>query len=135
MTNLYTCFADCLSVCFFLSNKRQNGWTDQTQILCGTLGPWEDLWMIKISKISLQKIWLSLNLVNPRTFLFDLVFVSSLLYKEEMFTIEIEDKPKIHQTKLVGYRCESTLSLLHEGSLEITLKGESGKMKKRGKIL
>ena len=33
-----------LSVCFFVSNKRQNGWTDQPQILCGTSrGPREGL--------------------------------------------------------------------------------------------
>ena len=25
-----------LSVCLFVSNKRQNGWTDRAQILCGT---------------------------------------------------------------------------------------------------
>ena len=27
----------CLGVCLFVSNKPQNGWTDRTQILCGTL--------------------------------------------------------------------------------------------------
>ena len=26
----------CLSVCLFVSNKRQNGWTDRVQILCVT---------------------------------------------------------------------------------------------------
>ena len=25
-----------LSVCLFVSNKRQNGWTDRAQIFCGT---------------------------------------------------------------------------------------------------
>ena len=40
----------------FESNKRQNGWTDLAQILCGTLhGPREGLWMIKISKICLHQ--------------------------------------------------------------------------------
>ena len=38
----------CLFVCLFASNKRQNGWTDQAQIFCGTSrDPREGLWMIK----------------------------------------------------------------------------------------
>ena len=44
----------CLSVCLFvcLCNKRQNGWTDQAQILCRTSRDHrEGLWMIKILKI------------------------------------------------------------------------------------
>ena len=42
----------CLSVCLFVSNKRQNGWTDRAQIFCGTSrDPREGLWMIKILKI------------------------------------------------------------------------------------
>ena len=44
-----------LSVCLFVSNKRQNGWTDRAQILwCDTSqsrNPREDLWMVKILKI------------------------------------------------------------------------------------
>jgi len=40
----------CLSnvnVCFFVSNKRQNGSTDRAQIFCGTSRePREGLWMI-----------------------------------------------------------------------------------------
>ena len=39
----------CLFVCLFVSNKRQNGWTDWTQIFCGTSRDHrEGLWMIKI---------------------------------------------------------------------------------------
>ena len=39
----------CLSVCLFVSNKRQNGWTDRAQIFCGTSRDhMEGLWMIKI---------------------------------------------------------------------------------------
>jgi len=46
----------CLSGCLFVSNKRQNGWTDQAQILCGTSRvPREGLWMIKISNIWLHQ--------------------------------------------------------------------------------
>ena len=33
--NLFVNLA-CLSVCLCVSNKRQNGWTDQAHILCGT---------------------------------------------------------------------------------------------------
>jgi len=41
-------------VCPFVTNKRQNGWTDRAQILCRTSrDPREGLWMIKISKICL----------------------------------------------------------------------------------
>ena len=41
----------CLSVCLFVSNKRQNGWTDRAQIFWGILrDPREGLWMIKFSK-------------------------------------------------------------------------------------
>ena len=37
-------------VCLFVSNKRQNGYTDRAQILCGTSrDSREGLWMIKIS--------------------------------------------------------------------------------------
>ena len=38
-----------VSVCLFVSNKRQNGWTDPAQIFCGTSrDPREGLWMIEI---------------------------------------------------------------------------------------
>jgi len=34
--------------CLFVSNKRQNGWTDRAQIFCGTSRDHrEGLWMIK----------------------------------------------------------------------------------------
>ena len=60
LDNLY--FA-CLSVSFFLglfvSNKRQNSWTDRAQILCGSsYNPSEGLWMVKSSKICLKN-WFS----------------------------------------------------------------------------
>ena len=45
-----------LSVCLFVSNKRQNGRTDRAQIFCGTSRePREGLWIIKISNISLYQ--------------------------------------------------------------------------------
>ena len=52
-----------LLVCLFVSNKRQNVWTDRNQILCETsLDPREIICMIKISII--------LNFENPRIFFF-----------------------------------------------------------------
>ena len=71
----------CLSVCLFVSNKRQHGWTDQALILCGTLhDPREGLWMIKISKISLQqqlifiKFWKTTKYCYKITNFFVIVF-------------------------------------------------------------
>ena len=44
-----------LSVCLFVFNKRQNGWTDRAQILYRTSNhPRQGLWKTRISKISLQ---------------------------------------------------------------------------------
>jgi len=44
-------FGLSVSVCLFVSNKRQNGWTDRAQIFCGTSPDHrEGLWMIKIQK-------------------------------------------------------------------------------------
>ena len=40
----------------FVSNKRQNGWTDRAQIFCGTSRDYrEGLWMIKISNNCLHQ--------------------------------------------------------------------------------
>ena len=46
----------CLSIWFlFVSNSRQNGWTDRAQILCGTLhDPIKGLWMLRITKMCLK---------------------------------------------------------------------------------
>ena len=46
----------CLFVFLFVSNKRQNGWTDRAQIFSGTSRyPREGLWIIKISNICLHQ--------------------------------------------------------------------------------
>ena len=46
----------CLFVCLFVSNKRQNGWTDRAQIFCGTSrDSREGLWIIKSSNICLHQ--------------------------------------------------------------------------------
>ena len=80
----------CLSVTLYPIHVTQNGWTDRAQILCGTShDPGRDLWMIKLSKISLQQILCSLNLENPWNFsykiwkLFWFLFYND--YKEKMF--------------------------------------------------
>ena len=75
----YIYFA-CLSVYLPVSNKRQKDWTDRAQNFCGTSrDPRKGLWMIKISKISLQQIF-----KNQRIF-----FI-------KMFTIIKEDGRKAH---------------------------------------
>ena len=96
--NLYINLA-CLSVCLFVSNKCQNGWTDRAQIFCGTSrDPREGLWMIEILNICLHqnsifiifwKFWKSTKFFceNPR-----IIFVLFYdVHKENMFTINLED--------------------------------------------
>jgi len=50
MVNICVCTWLSVCDCVFVSNKRQNGWTDRAQIL---IDPREGLW--KISKICLQQ--------------------------------------------------------------------------------
>ena len=83
-------------VCLY-PKKRQNGWTDRAQILCGTsCGPRKGLWMIKISKTCLHQNSENFEKVkNHRNFLMKYAnFLFVLFYnvhKENMFTIKIED--------------------------------------------
>ena len=70
-----------LSVCLFVSNKRQNGWTDRAQFFCGTSRDHrEDLWMIKFLKfLKIREIFCE----NPL-----IIFVLFYdVHKENMFTI------------------------------------------------
>ena len=89
----------CLSVCLFVSNKRQNGWTDRAQIFCGTSRePREGLWIIKISNICLYQNSIVIKFLkilkireifceNPR-----IIFILFYdVHKENMFTINLED--------------------------------------------
>ena len=88
----------CLSVgLFFVSNKRPNGWHDRAKVLCGTShNPGEGLWMIKISKISLQWNLIVIHFLKSWK-LFDkfhkliVLFLFYNVHKENIFTIEIED--------------------------------------------
>ena len=38
--SIYKGLSVCLSVCLFVSNKRQNGWTDRAQIFCRKVYEW-----------------------------------------------------------------------------------------------
>ena len=88
-----------MSVCLFVSNKRQNGWTDRAQIFCGTSRDTrEGLWKIKISNICLHQNSIVINFFkilkireifceNPRI-IFILFFD---VHKENMFRTNLED--------------------------------------------
>ena len=56
---------DCLSVCLFVSNKRQNGWTDRAQILC-RIYRWSDFKNLCLKVFYFCNFFL--NLENPRIF-------------------------------------------------------------------
>ena len=86
-------------VCLFVSNKRQNGWTDRAQIFCGTSrDPREGLWKIKISNICLHQNSIVIKFLkilkireicckNPR-----IIFVLFYdVHKKNMFTTNLED--------------------------------------------
>ena len=84
-----------LRVCPFfvvVSNKRQNGWTDRAQILCGTSHDHrEGLWMIKISKICLQQNSIFIRFWKSTKFCFKIralfcLFLFYNVYKEKMFS-------------------------------------------------
>ena len=88
-----------MSVCLFVSNKRQNGWTDRAQIFCVTSRDHrEGLWRIKISNICLHQNSIFIKFLkilkiheifceNPRI-IFVLFYV---VQKENMFTINLEE--------------------------------------------
>ena len=68
VTSLYI-YILCLSVCLFVSNKRQNGQTEQ--ILCVTSrDPRVDFWMIEFSKTYRKQNSVFENFENPRNFCF-----------------------------------------------------------------
>ena len=89
----------CLSVCLFVSNKRQNGWTDKAQIFCGTSrDPREGLWMIEILNICLHQnsIFIKfLKILKIHEIFCENPWIIFVLFndvhKENMFTINLED--------------------------------------------
>ena len=93
------CLFVCYVVCLFVSNKRQNGWTDRAQIFCATSrDPREGLWMIKISNICLHQnsnfIKFLKILKIHEIFCQNLRIIFVLFYdvhKENMFRTNLED--------------------------------------------
>ena len=89
----------CLFVCLFVSNKRQNGWTDRAQIFCRTSrDSREGLWKIKILNICLHQNSIVIKFLkilkireifseNPR-----IIFVLFYdVHKENVFRTNLED--------------------------------------------
>ena len=73
----FACLGGFLSVCLFVSNKRQNGWTNLAQIICVTShDPREGLRMIECLKFTFNRIRC-----------FQVFFLNC----EKLFTIELED--------------------------------------------
>jgi len=93
------CLSVCFGVCLFVSNKRQNGWTDRVQIFCGTSRDHrEGLWMIKISNICLHQNSIFIKFLKilkiHEIFCENSQIIFVLFYdvhKENMFTINLED--------------------------------------------
>ena len=87
---LSVCLSVCFDVCLFVSNKRQNGWTDRAQIFCGTSRDHrEGLWMIKFSKICLNKNLIFVNFENPWNFFFKSVkFLVFVFFNSRVFYFE-----------------------------------------------
>ena len=96
---LSVCLSVSLFVFLFVSNNRQNGWTDQPQIFCGTSrDSREGLWVIKISNICLHQNSIVIKFFkilkireifceNPR-----IIFVLFYdVHKKNMFTINLGD--------------------------------------------
>ena len=92
---LSVCLSVMVSVCLFVSNKRQNGWTDRGP---NFLWDREGLWKIKISNICLHQNSIVIKFFkilkiheifceNPR-----IIFVLFYdVHKENLFTINLED--------------------------------------------
>ena len=111
-----------LSVCLFVSNKRQNGWTDRAQIFYGTSRDHrEGLWMFKISNICLHQnsIFIKFSKIlkiheivceNPR-----IIFVLFYdVHKENMFTIILEDGREAPSKASIIKICQtSVFTILH----------------------
>ena len=99
----------------FVSNKRQNGWTDRAQIFCGTSrDPREGLWMIKISYICLHQnsIFIkSLNILKIHEIFCENPRIIFVLFYMNMFTINLEDGREAPSKASTLYR---PLALTHD---------------------
>ena len=68
---MHICSLSMYGCLLFESNKRQNGWTDRAQILCGAwYDPREGLRMLRITKKYFVKIIHEIRIVNPQTFFY-----------------------------------------------------------------
>ena len=88
LPNLYIYFA-WVYVCLFVSNKRQNGWTERAQIFFGSLVWFQGRFIndqifknFPLRKFDFWKFWKSTKFI---------LFLFYNVYSENMFTIEKED--------------------------------------------
>ena len=94
------CLFVCYGVCLFVSNKRQNSWTDRAQIFCGTSrDSREGLWIIKISNICLHQnsIVIKFFCENPR-----IIFVRKC--QEKCYKITFQKFPGIYYENFSEYQ-------------------------------
>ena len=88
----------CLSVWFFLSNRRKNGRTERAKILCGTSHDPRcgggSYGCSKCKTLASNKILFSLNFENQEIFnkIHEFFVFVIQCNKEKMFTIEMEDE-------------------------------------------
>ena len=90
-SSLYT-----LVVCLCISNKCQNGWTDRVHFFVGprVMGWFENNINFKnlpLTKFDFWKLWKSTKLFFIKSGKSFVVFLFYNVYKEKMFTIEMED--------------------------------------------
>ena len=84
---LSVCLFVCLPVCLFVSNKRQNGWTDRAQIFFETSrDPREGLWKIKISNTCLHHNAIVINFWKFWKSAKFFVKIHELLFSFKMYT-------------------------------------------------
>ena len=85
---LLVCLFVYLFICLFVSNKRQNGWTDRA-----SRDPRKGLWMIEFSKICLlHKIrFVKILKIRKICLIKSVKFLFYNLNKENMFTMEMKD--------------------------------------------
>ena len=113
----------CLGLCLFVSNERQNGWTDRVHILCGTSrDPRAGMFMnmllkfyfCKILKMCEKIIW------NPQTFFFTIREEWRCSQIKHQLKVEKEDgcEAPYQPSKL---NCTITLQPLQCGKKKIEL--------------
>ena len=96
--DLENIFVLCLSVCLFASNKRQNGWTDRTQIFCGPrVTPGKGYgWSNCQNLASIKILFLKILKIHDIFYKIFCLFLFYNVNKENMFTVEKEDGREAH---------------------------------------